>query len=305
MLIRFVLGIASLLSLSFSLLFWASLGTGVLQGMLLTLALVLEASKWLAWRHCQQFLRLRRLSAGFCSGALFLVLLALSVLASSLQLNNSYLRQKESAVQGSQRYQNLAFQIAQQRAQIAALLESAQDDLKNGYRRRAQDVLKHDLAQAQNVLGHLIQEQSAENTEVQNVPLHALMQAVSRLCGRNMELILCFVLGALLDVVISFLFWFENNPMRMCSGNIRGTRNNFPPANKRDRKKEKTEMPILDDIKGDHSNVVSLLKKNRCSPTVRAIKGVAKIGTQKAQALLESMAREGLLVRKNLRYQLA
>jgi hypothetical protein len=270
------------------------------------LALVLEASKWLAWRQCQQAFQERTLAALMGSGLLFFVLLAMSIASSSLQLHNSYLTQKEGALHNSARYQNLSFQIEQQRRQIAALMESAQNDLKNGYRHRAQNILKQDIVQSQNVLGELVREQSAGNIEVQDVPLHSLMHGLSRLCGRNMELILCFVLGGLLDIVLAFLFLLGNKSPKMYLGNIRGAGNNLSPAEGKKRIQKKLAKPVLEEISsGDLGNVVSLLKQNHCSPTVRAIKDVAKIGTRRAQALLESMAKEGLLVRRNLRYQLA
>jgi hypothetical protein len=194
------------LSLAFSLSFWGQLGDGSYRWMFVLVAVVLESSKCLAW--C---LSLKAYAKGYFgillfAGGLFLLLVTLSIVGSSLQLHQSYVTQKARYQERDSRAQALSERIAQQQRYIRYLIDNVRDDTTRGFRTRAQLLLREDLPQANAMLEALLESKQEEWTVYRLEPkslLFAFLEQVSK----HMELSLCVVIGTLLDIVLAFLFW--------------------------------------------------------------------------------------------------
>jgi hypothetical protein len=136
--------------------------------------------------------------------------------------------------------------------------------------------------------------------KAQSTSLEALSTGISQALSGKIEMILCFVLGALLDIVLTFLFWAQST----CSKHIIIQNNNTIPKNPKHKQGHRCQVKILPKPK-EYEEVKSLLQARRCPPAVRAIKEIARVGTKRAQDYLILFEEEGLLVRKNSRYLLS
>jgi hypothetical protein len=299
MIIKITTLIASALSLIFSILFWSQLGNGNLQWMLALFAVVLESTKWLAWNRCRQSYTQKRWGSLLVSGGLFFLLILISISGTSLQIHQSYADQKSTRMKESTQYQILGEQIKQKQEQIQTLIENAKHDTEHGFRGRAQNVLQAHVPKAQAELDILFQAQEA-HVKAQSTSLEALSTGISQAHSGNIELILCFVLGALLDTVLSFLFWVQST----CSKHIVIQKKNLAPKKLINKKIHRCAVTAFPKPK-EYEEVKNLLKTKRCAPAVRAIKEIARVGTKRAQDYLNLLEEEGFLVRKNSRYLLS
>jgi len=300
MALRTFTALSCLLSLIFSLCFWHSMAWGDKAYLFSSLAIVFEAGKWFAWSTFCQQLQQKRWVALWVPGLIFMSLMLLSVFSTSAQLYQSHKHFEHEAQQKSVAYQQLSQQILRAQQQLELMIQGAQKDLQGGFRARALNVLEHTVPRHEHILRELMTKRGTLPQQ-SLVGLNGLKSLVLwvPVSEHVLEKGLCFVLGCVLDVVSCFLLWL---------------RGGHDTVIKQDRWKP-TPLEVTQPFKRKISNnqrakseeyqrIRQWITTGKHPPILRLIKEIAQIGTKKAKVYFQDMEKEGILIKRDMRYAL-
>lgn len=279
------------LSMVFAVMFWSSLGATIFAKYLLsTTGCIFEVSKFYALPHFIAYKRAGFLGrAGICL-LMFLVLSFISMLAGIYALHHNLSLNEESALQQSSKYQLHMLQVATQEEKVKNMLALAQADAKSGYRQRAKEILQQ-VGQEQLVLVQLKFE-----LEQFSMPTHKGIQLPGVSENIGVSSVLIVILGALLELTTTFLLYLFRTPLKIEEIMVEDERtplDNIAAAPKFDRSAQ-------------YNDIVQKIRSSVLTPTQRAVKQAAGLGSDTVSDFFKRMIEEGVLEKnRNNRYQLA
>lgn len=298
------LGLSFGLSIIFTIWFWKNQATGNnLQVYLFAgCGALFEITKFFAFPQGVRMWRSKEYLKAISSMVMGLILSGVSIVAAISVIQEAETTKTAEALKNNHEYTSLQTTIAAQMQTIANLNFLIQEDINKQYRERAKSsmmILEKEQTRLDNLQRRL--QQIQVNNHGSNVPERV----------KNMFLI---VLGSLLEITTCYLLvcsYVPRTPGTMVKkpNKIKGL---IVPGQEQRQvhnvpRQVHRNIPQVHYLRTDRlaDQIRLAIADHNCSPNIRNIKNQFKVGTEKAQTILQDLYKQGLLSKQGRGYILA